>query len=64
MCTHIHIYIYMYIYIYVYILHLPGAPMSAVGSYFEDTSCWSERRNRRFSWASSPAERPPRLVPM
>jgi len=42
---------------------LDGAPMTNVGSRFEDSLCWDERLHRRFSWSSSPAHRPPRLVP-
>ena len=42
---------------------LGGGPMTAAGSQFEDSSCWSERRHRRFSWAAGPPRRPPRLVP-
>lgn len=42
---------------------LDGAPMTNVGSRFEDTACWDERTHRCFSWSSSPPHRPPRLVP-
>lgn len=37
-----------------------GGPMSWSGHSFEDTSCWSERWHRTYSWASAPPKRPPK----